>query len=286
MKFNTSELQNTSPYESDQKAGGKTLSRMLETVGKETIFLVPKIVEFISTAVAVLWQSVRPLTWRRSVRAEFMHQCHHTGTRALPFIAATAVLIGLAMVYQALYWLRVLGQSELVGEIIVLVLVREISPLLVSLIVIGRSGAVILAQLGTMQAEGQLHMLDAQGIDPFVYLVVPRVIAVCICTFSLTVAFLVVTLAAGFVAGNALQATTMTVYEFITSILTAMGPKEYAIIPLKTLSIGFVVGLIVCTTGLSGVGSVDDVPVLLPRGIMKSVLAVLLISGFWTLILL
>ena len=267
-------------------AGGAKLSRILEAVGYETISLVPRLLEFVSTGVAVIWQSARPLTWRRSVRAEFMHQCHHTGTRALPFIAVTAVLIGLAMVYQALYWLHALGQSELAGEIIVLVLVREISPLLVSLIVIGRSGPVILAQLGTMQTEGQLHMLDAQGIDPFVYLVVPRVLAVCICTFCLTVAFLVVTLASGFVAGNALQATNMTVYDFIASILTAMGPKEYAIIPLKTLSIGFVVGLIVCTTGLSGARSVNDVPVLLPRGIMKSVLAVLLISGFWTVILL
>lgn len=267
-------------------AGGAKLSRILEAVGYETISLVPRLLEFVSTGVAVIWQSARPLTWRRSVRAEFMHQCHHTGTRALPFIAVTAVLIGLAMVYQALYWLHALGQSELAGEIIVLVLVREISPLLVSLIVIGRSGPVILAQLGTMQTEGQLHMLDAQGIDPFVYLVVPRVLAVCVCTFCLTVVFLVVTLASGFVAGNALQTTNMTVYDFIASILTAMGPKEYAIIPLKTLSIGFVVGLIVCTTGLSGARSVNDVPVLLPRGIMKSVLAVLLISGFWTVILL
>jgi len=281
-----SEFQKMRVHPGYPKSGGGTLSRMLEAVGEKTLSLVPRLVEFISTAVAVIWQSVRPLTWRRSVRAEFMHQCHHTGTRALPFIAITAVFIGLAMVYQALYWLRVFGQSELVGDIIVLVLVREISPLLVSLIVIGRSGPVILAQLGTMQAEGQVHMLDAQGIDPFVYLLVPRVLAVSVCTFCLTVAFIVVALAAGFVAGNTLKTTDMTVYDFIASVLTAMGPRDYAIIPLKTLSIGFVAGLIVCNTGLSGIGSVDDVPVLLPRGIMKSVLAVLLISGFWTLILL
>ncbi len=280
-----SEFQKLSPQAGYLRSGGETLSRMLEAVGKETVSLVPRLVEFISTGVAVTWQSIRPLTWRRSVRAEFMHQCHHTGTRALPFIAVTAVLIGLAMVYQTIYWLRVLGQSEFVGEIIVLVLVREISPLLVSLIVIGRSGSVILAQLGTMQAGGQVHMLDAQGIDPFVYLVVPRVLAVSICTFCLTVTFTVVALAAGFVAGNALQTINMTVYDFITSILTAMEPLDYAIIPLKTLSIGFTVGLIVCTAGLSGTGSVNDVPVLLPRGIMKSVLAVYLLSGFWSLIL-
>ena len=280
-----SELQKMSPRADYFRTGGKMLSRLLDAVGKETISLVPRFVEFISTAVAIIWQSMRPLTWRRSVRAEFMHQCHHTGTRALPFIAVTAILIGLAMVYQAIYWLRALGQSELVGDIIVLVLVREISPLLVALIVIGRSGPVILAQLGTMQAGGQVHMLDAQGIDPFLYLVVPRVLAVSLCTFCLTVAFIAVTLATGFVAGNALQTTDMTVYDFIASILAAMGPKDYAIIPLKTLSTGFMVGLIVCDTGLSGAGSVDDVPVLLPRGIMKSVLAVLLISGFWSVIL-
>jgi phospholipid/cholesterol/gamma-HCH transport system permease protein len=273
-------------YESYHESNGKSLSRWLEAVGRDTLSLVPRLLDFISAGVAVIWQSFRPLTWRRSVRAEFMHQCHHTGTRALPFIAVTGVLIGLAMVYQALYWLRVIGQSDLAGQILVLVLVREISPLLVSLIIIGRSGPVILAQLGTMQAEGQLHMLDAQGIDPFLYLLVPRVLAVCVCTFCLTVIFLLVTLAAGFVAGNTLQTTNMTVYDFVISILTAMGPKEYAIIPLKTLSIGFTVGLIVCTTGLSGAGSVNDVPALLPRGIMKSVLAAFLISGFWTVILL
>ena len=280
------ELHKFSTYAGYPKSGGGTLSKMLESVGRETIAFAPRLLDFISIGVAVIWQSARLLTWRRSVRAELLHQCHHTGTRALPFIAVTAVFIGLAMVYQALYWLRVFGQSELVGKVLVLVLVREIAPLLVSLIIIGRSGPVILAQLGTMQAEGQVHMLDAQGIDPFVYLVVPRVLAVSICAFCLTVAFIVVALAAGFVAGNTLQTTDMTIYDFITSILAAMGPRDYSLIPLKTLSIGFMVGLIVCTTGLSGTGFASEVAVLLPRGIMKSVLAVLLISGFWTIMML
>ncbi len=280
------EYQKSSADVSYYRSFGGTWSKMLESVGKETIAFLPRLMEFVSTAVAVFWQSVRPLTWRRSVRAELLRQCHHTGTRALPFITVTAVFIGLAMVYQALHWLRVFGQSELVGKVLVLILVREISPLLVSLIIIGRSGPVILAQLGTMQAEGQVHMLDSQGIDPFLYLVVPRVLAASICNFCLTIVFIVAALAAGFVAGNFLQTTDMTIYDFIASILMAMGPKDYAIIPMKTLSIGFVVGLIVCTTGMSGTGFVNDVPVLLPRGIMKSVLAVFLISGFWTVMML
>ena len=180
-----------------------------------------KTARFWSIAAAALWQSCRLLTWRRTVRAEFLHQCHQVGTRALPFITLTALIAGLGIVFETIYWLKVFGQSGFAGSLLVMVLVREIAPLLVALIVIGRSVSVIMIELGIMQAEGQIRMLDAQGIDPFIYLLVPRVMAVSVCMFSLTIVFTVVTLAAGFVAGNALSGTNLTVYDFVFEILSA-----------------------------------------------------------------
>lgn len=253
--------------------------------GQWTIHLFQGLVAFISIAGAALWQSCRLLTWRRTVRLEFFHQCHRVGTRALPFIMLTALIAGLGIVFETLYWLKVFGQSEFAGSLLVLVLVREVAPLLVALIVIGRSISVIMIELGIMQAEGQIRMLDAQGIDPFIYLLVPRVMAVSVCMFSLTIAFTVVTLAAGFVAGNALSATNSSIYDFVFEILSAMGPADFATIPVKTLSIGFVTGLIGCTTGLSFCGIAPDVHNLLPSGIMKSVIATLLISFVVTLLI-
>ena len=253
--------------------------------GQWTINQLHSLITFFSVSAAVLWQSCRLLTWRRTVRAQFFHQCHQVGTRALPFLMITALIVGLGVVFETLYWLKVFGQSELAGSLLVVVLVREIAPLLVALIVIGRSVSVIMIELGIMQADGQIRMLDAQGIDPFVYLLVPRVMAVSVCMFSLTIVFTVVTLAAGFVAGNALSGTNLTVYDFVFEILSAMGPADFTTIPVTTLATGFVTGLIGCTTGLSFSGSASDVHDLLPSGIMKSVIAMLLISFLVTLLI-
>jgi len=258
---------------------------MLVATGRWTIASVQGFVGLINIAVAVLRQSCRPLTWRRTVRVEFLHQCHLAGTRALPFIMLTGILVGLAIVFETLYWLKVFGQTESAGSLLVLVLVREIAPLVVAGIVIGRSVSVFLLELGNMQANGQVRMLDAQGIDPFIYLIVPRVMAVTVCMFCLTIMFTVVTLGAGFIAGNALNATNLTIYDFILEILAAMEPLDFAIVPLTTFSTGFMTAMIGCTAGLSFTGSATDVPGLLPAGIMKCVLTTLLISGVLTLLI-
>ena len=258
--------------------GGASSPGVIAAIGQWTINQVQGIIIFTSIAGAVFWQSCRPLTWRRTVRVEFLHQCHQIGTRALPFIVLTAVIIGLGVVFETLYWLRLFGQSEFAGSLLVIVLVREIAPLLVALIVIGRSVSVFMIELGIMQADGQIRMLDAQGIDPFIYLLVPRVMAASVSMFSLTVVFTVVTLTTGFVAGNALSATNLTLYDFVFEILWAMGPADFAAIPVTTLATGYVTGLIGCTTGLAYAGITTDVQHLLPPGIMKAVIATLLIS--------
>jgi phospholipid/cholesterol/gamma-HCH transport system permease protein len=189
------------------------------------------------------------------------------------------------MVYQAIYWLGVFGQTKFTGPILVLVLVREVAPLFVALTVIGRSGSVILVELGNMQIDGQVRMLDAQGIDPFLFLIVPRVVAVAVSMFSLTIAFIMFALVSGFLTGNALGSLDVTLQEFVFRILSEMGLAEFATIPLKSFLIGFVVALIACTTGLSVTRSRSDLQAALSRGVTKSVLAALLISGLLTLLL-
>ena len=254
-------------------------------IGQWTIYQVHGLIQFTSIAAAVIWQALQPLTWRRTVRTEFFEQFVQIGMRALPFILITGSLVGLGMVYQALYWLGVFKQTEFTGPILVLVLVREVAPLFVALTVIGRSGSVILVELGNMQIDGQVRMLDAQGIDPFLFLIVPRVVAVSVCMFSLTVVFIAIALVSGFLAGNALGSLDITFYDFVFGILAEMELDEFATIPLKTFSIGFVVALIACITGLSVTGSRSELLAALPRGVTKSVLATLLISGVLTILL-
>jgi len=251
---------------------------LLAAIGLWVVNLWRPPLEFFSDAVAVIWQSCRPVTWRRPVRSKFVSQCYEIGTRALPFIMVTGIFGGFGIVAQSLYWLEAFGGKALFGGFLTVVLVRETAPVLVSLIVIGRSGTTILVELGTMKAEGQVHALDAQGIDPFLYLVLPRVMAFSLSMFCLTITFVAVALVAGFVSGTLVGMINLPFLEFLQSALGAMGSKEYFLITAKTLSIGFVVGLISCKTALSEVDRGTDLLGALPRSYARSVLATLLIS--------
>jgi phospholipid/cholesterol/gamma-HCH transport system permease protein len=269
----------------DTLPAGSMPRRLLATIGLWTIGLWHWPVQFISDAVAVIWQSCRPITWRHSIRTEFMRQCYQVGARALPFILVSGIFVGFGIVAQSLHWLKVFGSTALFGGFLSAVLVREIAPVLVGLIVIGRSGSTLLVELGTMKTEGQVDMLDAQGIDPFLYLVVPRVMAFCVCMFSLTTAFVAVALFAGFASGTLVGLIKFTFFDFINRAVGSMGRETYLLFTLKTVTIGFVVALISCKTALSLSGVAADVLDIMPRGFAKSALATLIISIALTIIL-
>jgi phospholipid/cholesterol/gamma-HCH transport system permease protein len=259
--------------------------KLLALIGLWSLTLWHRLAAAIAIGVAVLWQACRPVTWRRTVKEEFMRSCAQIILQGLPSLIATALLIGLAMVNQVLSWLQFAGQEGLIGEFLVLGLVREVAPVLVGMVVIGRSGSMMMVELGTMRVGGQVHALDAQGIDPFLYLVIPRVLATMLGVFCLSMIFLVVALAAGWVAAHILALTSLTFLDFLEEVLAAIGPREYALVPLKTLAIGFAIGLISCTTGLAVSEAVTDVPALLPQGFIKAILVTFLISGGFTLLL-
>ena len=259
--------------------------QLLAVIGLWTIGLLQAPIRFLADAVAVLWQSCRPVTWRRTIRAAFIRQCREIGTRALPFILVSGVFVGFGMVAQALYWLEVFGGTWLFGGLLSVVLVKEVAPVLVGLIVVGRSGSTIIVELGTMQARGRVHMLDAQGIDPFLYLVVPRVLAVTICMFCLNVAFVAVAMVAGYFSANLIGISKYSFFNFMDRILTSIDTGDYFLVSAKTLTIGFVVGLLSCKTALSVSDRSTDVLDILPRGFAKSALATLLISVALTILL-
>jgi phospholipid/cholesterol/gamma-HCH transport system permease protein len=232
----------------------------------------------IAIVVAVLWQSLRPLTWRRTVRSEFLHQLYSVGVRGVPTAMVTALVVGLAGVAQALYWLELAGQSNLIGQVLVLVVIREIAPLVVSFVVIGRSGSVMLVQLSRMQSQGELRALDAMGLDPLLYLMVPRSLALALATFCLTIVFLATCMFSGYVAAQLLGLTSETPGAFVGGLLGAMYPTDFAIVPFKTLLSGFAVGLAMCLTAMGPTTEGAGPERRLPVGFVAAVLVTLLIS--------
>ena len=222
-------------------------------------------------------EAVRPATWRRTVRGEFHRALRQAVGGGLSATLVTAALIGLVTVSQALYWLGEAGQEELIGPVLVTVLVREVAPLLVGLILLGRSGVVVVSEIGELQIGGQVSALAAQGLDPFLLLVLPRACALAIACFTLGVMFVVAALLSGFVARSLLEAARISIWSFLDRVLLAMRAGDFVVFPAKMIVIGLLVALTASLTGLTATAQ-DEAARLLPRAFVRGVVGILLAS--------
>jgi phospholipid/cholesterol/gamma-HCH transport system permease protein len=227
-------------------------------------------------------EAIRPAAWRRSARAEFRRALRQSLGGGLGTTLVTAALVGLAMVYQAIYWLGAAGQAGLVGRVLVVVLAREVTPVLVGLVLLGRSGTVAVVEFAAITAGGQIRVLEGQGLDAFRLLVLPRTLAFAVAGFTLGVFFIAAALVTGYLAGAAVDVVKASPGAFLDNVLTAMDARDFAIVPLKLVLIGALVALTAAATGFSAASRAEPTD-LLPRGFVRGTLAVLLTSGLLSL---
>lgn len=236
-------------------------------------------------AAAVVWHGFRPLTWRRPVRAEFLRFVDLAGVRSLPAVLVTGILVGVSLVAQALYWLEIAGgDAGAIRDVITNVTIREIAPLVIGLILLGRGGLTILAELGEMQRGGHIRALDAQGLDPFLILVVPRVIALVVSAFCLTMVFIVVAFAAGYLAAGLVGASTVPPGAFLSYALGLIGAAAFGVLPAKTIGIGLAIGVVCCLSAMERQREAIAGHAVMPTGFLRAVLAVFLVSALVTIV--
>jgi phospholipid/cholesterol/gamma-HCH transport system permease protein len=236
---------------------------------------------FVLQVAALFWGVLReglsPSTWRRTLRAEFRTMLTRIVGGSLGTIAVAGLIVGLGLVFEAIYWLRTAGQEGQIGRILVLVLFREITPLLVGILLLGRGGTVTVADLGMLQAEGEVAILRAQGIDIFQYLVLPRAAAFAIGGFTLGMVFVMIALISGYITGSVSGVVTRSLFGFLENVLRAVTVADLALFPAKLLLIGLIVALVSCATGLSA-GETDAPANLLPRGFTRGVTSILVVT--------
>jgi phospholipid/cholesterol/gamma-HCH transport system permease protein len=244
--------------------------RALGSVGRPVVSAARWLVEVGGMSAAVASHAMRASTWRPTVRQAFVLAMRDAILGALPATLLLSVLVGLGLLYQALYWLQATGQSSMIGRVIVWVLVRELAPALVALVLVGRSGAATLIRLTQMREGGQLRALDGQGIDPFLLLVVPRTLAFVVAMFTLSILFVATTMVSGFASATLIGATQ------ISDTVGMMGVGDFAILPAKSVTIGLAIGVVCCHTALSREREAASVVAI---GFVRAAMAVFAISG-------
>jgi len=125
--------------------------------------------------------------WRwRTIRL-VLPLMYEVGVRSVPVVAVTGAFIGMVMAIETLQQFRTFGQEERIGQVIGLTVVKQIGPVLAAVMLAGRVGGALTAELGTMNVTEQLDALRVMGSDPVRYLVVPRFIACVLLTPILTI---------------------------------------------------------------------------------------------------
>lgn len=159
---------------------------MIQRVGHRTKQLLAAFGEFWRfVARTFLWMGRGYWRWR-NIR-EIFPQMYEVGTKSVPVIAVTGAFIGMVLAVEAYTQFKSIGQEARLGGIINVSVVKQIGPVLAAVMLAGRVGGSLTAELGTMNVTEQLDALRVMGADPVRVLVVPRFLACIIMTPVLTV---------------------------------------------------------------------------------------------------
>ncbi len=134
-----------------------------------------------NAAVGTIRELGKPRLWRL-----LMPEMMEVGYRSLPVILITGAFVGMVLAVQAIEQFRAVGLEERMGAVVNISVVRELGPVLAGIMLAGRVGGALTAELGTMKVTEQIDALRSMGVDPVRYLVVPRVLACFLLTPILT----------------------------------------------------------------------------------------------------
>ncbi len=191
---------------------------------------------------------------RESVRPPFefqetLHQLYELGWRSVPLISASGFAVGVVLSMHTRASLERFGAEALIPAGLAIALVRETGPLTAGLLLSGRIGAGIGAELGAMKVTEQIDALEAAAVDSFKYLVVTRVIACVIALPVLTTVMNFTGMLGGFAAERAVTGTTLSLY-----FQNAFSLIEFSdLIPatLKTTVFGFIIATVASYLGVN-----------------------------------
>ena len=220
---------------------------------------------------------------RQVVWPGILLETFRAGLRLLPMFLFLSAALGLLVIGPTVSWLTRVGAIDYLGSIMVIVVVRELGPLLAVLLVLARVGTATVIELGTARARGEVEALEALGIDPVHYLVVPRVAGMVLGVFSLTVYLILGALVSGYIWAF-LQDVPLRPGDYFRQLAGALSGLDFALLALKTCAFGFIVAIVTCYHGLAQPLRLEEVSRAAVQAVAQSIIACIVIDALFIII--
>jgi phospholipid/cholesterol/gamma-HCH transport system permease protein len=220
---------------------------------------------------------------RSVIRPALRREMARASMKLMPMLLFLALAMGFLIIAQTVVVAANVGATHFIGTVMVAVVVREIGPLVAAFIVLARVGLANVIELGTIRAMGEIEALEALGIDPVHYLIVPRIVGMCLGVFSLTIYFILAALASGYLFAF-LQDVPLTPGDYFRQITEAFNGLDFVLLVMKTLAFGFFAGAVTCYHGLAQPLRIEEVSGVAVRAVSQGIIACVMIDVLFILI--
>lgn len=185
----------------------------------------------------------------RRLGRRLVRSVYEQGVRCLPVILIVGLFTGLVLGLQGYYTLNKFGSTGLLGQLVALTLARELAPVLAALMIVGQAGSALTAELGIQRNSEQIDALETMGIDPYGYLIAPRLIAALLVYPIMTVFFTLIGLTGGWLSASVLLALEGGVYW--SSVYSAVGLVDVRECLVKAFVFGAITISLCCHNGFN-----------------------------------
>ena len=249
-----------------QKVGKKTLN-FLEELGQVSLLLA-RIFRYLPQVV--------------KSRKLLLFQMEHIGVNSLPLVMIIAVFTGAVAAWQAAYQLKGIAPLSFLGTATSRAIITELGPVLTAIVIAGRVGASIAAELGSMKVTEQIDALETMGISPVRYLAMPRFFAALVMMPILVVFANTIAIGGSFVISNAFLDVSFNVYFDSVRRFFQFGDFLFGL--AKGVAFGGVTALLGCHIGFKTEGGAEGVGLSTIRSfVLSSAMILILDYLLWTL---
>ena len=209
-----------------------------------------------------------------------VQQMYKIGVASLPLVSLTSLFTGMVLALQSAYQLQIFSATQFTSDLVSLSIVRELGPVLTAMVVAGRVGASIAAEIGTMKVTEQIDALQSLATDPIQYLVVPRYIAAVVMLFLLTVYSDVIGVVGGYFV--AIFKLDISPYQYIHRAIDVLVLKDLWSGLMKALVFGIVISMVGCYHGFEAKGGAEGVGTATTKAVVTSMISIIAFDCLFT----
>jgi len=226
---------------------------LFEFIGKKTL----RFFQEVGQVFNLFWGIIKSFTQIRKSRKLIFFQMEQIGVNSLPLVLIIAVFTGAVAAWQAAYQLKGIAPMSLLGGATSRAIITELSPVLTGIVIAGRVGASIAAELGTMKVTEQIDALETMAINPIRYLAMPRFLASILVMPILAVFANVIAVAGAYIVSNYFLGISFNV--FFQSVSRFFQFSDFIAGIVKTIIFGGITALLGCHIGFRTTGGAEGV---------------------------